>query len=45
MKENVQTIVWVLEFVTFVTAFLIAWYVWRFSKRASEKNKAKQKSP
>jgi len=42
MQENVQTIVWVLEFVTFATAMLIAWFVWRYSKRDSANKKSKQ---
>jgi len=41
VKENVQTLVWVLEAVTFATAFGIAWFVWRVSKRASKNKKSK----
>jgi heme/copper-type cytochrome/quinol oxidase subunit 2 len=36
-RENVQTIVWVFEFVTFVTAMAIVWFVLRMIKRDSEK--------
>jgi hypothetical protein len=41
-RENVQTIVRVIEFVTFVTAIAIAWYVWIISKRAIKNKKSKQ---
>jgi uncharacterized membrane-anchored protein YhcB (DUF1043 family) len=43
VKENVQTIVWVLEAVTFATTIVIAWVIWRVSKRDSENKKSKQK--
>ncbi len=42
VKDNVQTIVGVLEVVTFVTAMAIAWFVWRISKRDSENKKSKR---
>ncbi len=32
-REHAQTIVWVVEVVTFVTAFGIALLVWRISKK------------
>jgi heme/copper-type cytochrome/quinol oxidase subunit 2 len=41
-RENVQTIVWVIEFVTFVTAMAIVWFVWRMIKRDSENKKSRQ---
>ena len=41
-RENVQTIVWVFEFVTFVTAMAIVWFVWRMIKRDSENKKSGQ---
>jgi integral membrane sensor domain MASE1 len=41
-RENVQTIVWVFEFVTFVTAMAIVWFVLRMIKRDSENKKSKQ---
>jgi protein-S-isoprenylcysteine O-methyltransferase Ste14 len=44
-RENVQTIVRVVEFVTFVAAMAIAWYVWRISKRAIKNKKSKQVKP
>jgi heme/copper-type cytochrome/quinol oxidase subunit 2 len=40
-RENVQTIVWVFEFVTFITAMAIVWFVWRMIKRDSENKKSK----
>lgn len=40
--EHTQTIVWVVEAVTFVTAGFIAWLVWRVSKRASDAKKAQK---
>lgn len=42
VKENVQMISWGIEFVTFITATLVVWFIWHMSKRASLKNKAKQ---
>ena len=41
-REHVQTFVWVLEAVTFVTVVAIFWFVWRISKRAKENKKSKQ---
>jgi threonine/homoserine/homoserine lactone efflux protein len=41
-RENVQTIVWVFEFVTFLTAMAIVWFVWRMIKQDSENKKSKQ---
>jgi heme/copper-type cytochrome/quinol oxidase subunit 2 len=41
-RENVQTIVWVFEFVTFVTAMAIVWFVWRMIKRDSKNKKSNQ---
>ncbi len=32
-KEHVQTLVWIIEAVTLLTTALIAWVVWRVSKR------------
>ena len=42
MKEHLQAIVWVLSIATLATAFAIAWFVWRVSKRDSENKKSKQ---
>lgn len=33
-KEHVQTIVWIVEGVTFLATALIAWLVWRVARRA-----------
>lgn len=41
-REYVQTIVWVLEAVTFVTIAAIFWFVWRISMRAKENRKPRQ---
>jgi heme/copper-type cytochrome/quinol oxidase subunit 2 len=41
-QEHVQTFVWVMEAVTFVTIVAIFWFVWRISKRAKENIKSKQ---
>lgn len=43
-KETVQMISWSIEIVTFITAMLVVWFIWRASKRASENHKLKQKS-
>ncbi len=40
--EHTQTIIWVLEGVTFFTVAVIAWFVWRISRRASNAKKAEQ---
>ena|GEM_PF-1401308 len=41
-REQVQTIVWAVEFVSFVTAMAIVWFIWRIGKRDSENKKSKQ---
>lgn len=41
-REHVQTIVWVMEAVTFVTIAAIFWFVWRISMRAKANRKSKQ---
>lgn len=41
-REHVQTIVWVMELVTFLTIAAIFWFVWRISMRAKENRKSKQ---
>lgn len=44
--EKVQTIVWIIEIVTFIATALIAFAVWRIGKRASkqqEESKRQQK--
>jgi hypothetical protein len=40
-REHIQTIVWAVEFVSFVTAMGIVWIIWRIGKRDSENRKAK----
>ncbi len=42
VKENLQTIVWVLSGATLGVGAAIAWFVWRVSKRDSEKKKQKK---
>ncbi|MGB8517698.1 MAG: hypothetical protein WCD45_07400 [Gallionella sp.] len=44
VRERVQTIVWVLEALTVATIFAVFWFVWRYSQRAREKNKADRKA-
>lgn len=41
-REHVQAVVWLGEFVSFVTAVAIAVFVWRISKRASKNKKSKR---
>jgi len=41
-REQVQSIVWVVEFTTIVIFIAIAWLVWRISKRDYKNKKSKQ---
>jgi len=41
-RENVQTIVRVVEFSTFITLLAIGLFVWRLSKRESKKRRDRQ---
>ena len=41
-REHVQTIVWIVEVVTFVTIAAVFWFVWRLSARAKQNRKSKQ---
>jgi hypothetical protein len=41
-REHVQAVVWLGEFISFVTAAVIAVLVWRISKRDSKNKKSKQ---
>ena len=41
-REHVQMIVRLVEFSTFVTAVIIAVFVWRVSKRSSKNKKSKR---
>ncbi len=43
-REHVQTIVWAMEVVTFVTIAAIFWFVWRISMRARVKKNLKQEN-
>lgn len=43
-REHVQTFVWVLEAVTFVTIVAVFWFVWRLSKRERASRKSRQES-
>jgi len=40
--ENIQAIAWTIEIVTITVAALIAWWVWKISKRAIQKSKSNQ---
>ena len=42
--ENVQAIAWTIEIVTLIVALLIAWAVWKVSRRAVQKKQARQNS-
>ncbi len=42
VKENLQTIVWVIGSITLVISMGIAWFVWRISKRDSNNKKSKK---
>ncbi len=41
-REHVQTTVWIIEAVTFVTIAAVFWFVWRISMRAKENRKSRQ---
>lgn len=41
-RETVQTIVWVIEIATFITAVAIGWFVMRMIKRDSKNRKSKK---
>lgn len=41
-REHVQTVVWLGEFASLFTAFAIAVFVWRISKRDSKNKKSKK---
>lgn len=44
-RESIQTVVWVVELVTFIAILAAVWFVWRISKKASENKKAGQDNP
>lgn len=35
-REHIQTIVWAVEFVAFVSAMALVWFIWHIGKRDSE---------
>jgi hypothetical protein len=41
-KEGVQTIVWVVELVTFLAILGIVLFIWRLSRKDSERRKTRQ---
>jgi heme/copper-type cytochrome/quinol oxidase subunit 2 len=41
-RENVQTVVWVIEIVTLITTVAVAWFVWRISKGAQQKKSGRE---
>jgi len=41
-REHIQTIVWAVELVAFVSAMGILWIVWRIGKRDSESRREKR---
>jgi hypothetical protein len=44
-RESIQTVVWVVEFATFIVILAAVWFVWRISKKASENKKTGQDNP
>ncbi|MGA9665686.1 MAG: hypothetical protein WBQ69_04455 [Gallionella sp.] len=38
-REHIQTIVWAVEFVAFIAAMGIVWFIWHIGKRDSENRK------
>ena len=41
-REHIQTIVWAVEFVAFVSAMGLVWFIWHIGKRDSERRKEKR---
>ncbi len=41
-REHIQTIVWAVEFVAFVTAMGIVWFIWHIGKRDSARRRQKR---
>jgi len=41
-REQVQTIVWIVELVSFIVGLAIVWFIWRLGKRQSEIRKSQQ---
>lgn len=44
-REGIQTVVWVVEFATFIVILAAVWFVWRISKKASENKKIGRDNP
>lgn len=42
-RESVQTVVWIVELTAFLLVLGIVWFVWRISRKESEKRKAERK--
>jgi hypothetical protein len=41
-REHIQTIVWAVEFVAFVSTMGIVWFIWRIGKRDSDNRREKR---
>jgi hypothetical protein len=41
-REHIQTIVWAVEFVAFVSTMGIIWFIWRVGKRDSDSRREKR---
>ena len=41
-REHIQTIVWAVELVAFVSTMGVVWFIWRIGKRDSESRKARR---
>lgn len=44
-REGIQTVVWVVEFATFIVILAAVWFVWRIGKKASENKKTGRDKP
>lgn len=44
-RESIQTVVWAVEFATFIVILAAVWFVWRISKKASEDKKTGRDNP
>lgn len=41
-REQTQTIVWIVELVSFIIGLAVVWFVWRIGKRESEIKRSQQ---
>ena len=41
-RESVQTVVWIVELTAFLLVLGIVWFVWRISRKESEKRKSER---